>query len=177
MDRNHLNNFERGSTKDHSCEIWSKSNQWFRRRCCLKIVNGRTDRRTTTTTDGEWSQYLTLSLRLRWAKNVYLTKTCFSHEQEHISQVFLAHLSQRLRMSYCDHLQCRRLSVRPHLWTTSPLKPLGQFSSNFMWSLLLKGDRKFVQMAMVRQSRWPPCPYMVKKLKKNLLQNQKHFKA
>ena len=68
MDRNHLNNFERGSTKDHSCEIWSKSNQWFRRRCCLKIVNGRTDRRTTTTADGEWSQYLTLSLRLRWAK-------------------------------------------------------------------------------------------------------------
>ena len=68
MDRNHLNIFERGSTKDHSCEIWSKSNQWFRRRCCLKIVNGRTDRRTTTTTtDGEWSQYLTLSLRLRWA--------------------------------------------------------------------------------------------------------------
>ena len=29
----------------------------------------RTDgRTTTTTTDGEWSQYLTLSLRLRWAK-------------------------------------------------------------------------------------------------------------
>ena len=78
MDRNHLNNFERGSTKDHSCKIWSKSNQWFRRRCCLKIVNGRTDRRTTTTTptttttttDGEWSQYLTLSLWLRWAKKV-----------------------------------------------------------------------------------------------------------
>ena len=70
MDRNHLNNFERGATKDHSCEVWSKSNHWFRRRCCLKIVDGRTDRRTstTTTTDGEWSQYLTLSLRLRWAK-------------------------------------------------------------------------------------------------------------
>ena len=31
-------------------------------------TDGRTDRRTTTTTDGEWSQYLTLSLRLRWAK-------------------------------------------------------------------------------------------------------------
>ena len=69
MDRNHLNNFERGPTKNHSCEVWSKSNQWFRRRCCLKIVNGRTDGRTTrTTTDGEWSQKLTLSLQLRWAK-------------------------------------------------------------------------------------------------------------
>ena len=39
---NHLNNFERGPTKDHSCEVWSNSNQWFRRRCCLKIVDGRT---------------------------------------------------------------------------------------------------------------------------------------
>ena len=70
MDRNHLNNFERGPTKDHSCEVWSKSNQWFRRRCCLKIVDGRTDIRTTTTmTDGEWSQKLTLSFQLRWVKN------------------------------------------------------------------------------------------------------------
>ena len=78
MDRNHLNNFERGSTKDHSCEIWSKSNQWFRRRCCLKIVNGRTDgrrrrQRRRRRTDGEWSQYLTLSLRLRWAKKKLIT--------------------------------------------------------------------------------------------------------
>ena len=32
-------------------------------------TDGRTDRRTTTTTDGEWSQYLTLSLRLKWANN------------------------------------------------------------------------------------------------------------
>ena len=43
MVRNRLNNFERGLTKDHSCEVWSKSNQWFRRRCCLKIVDGQTD--------------------------------------------------------------------------------------------------------------------------------------
>ena len=43
MDRNHLNNFKRGPTKDHSCEVWSKSNQWFRRRCCLKIVDGQMD--------------------------------------------------------------------------------------------------------------------------------------
>ena len=81
-----------------------------------------------------------------------------------------------LRMSYCDHL----LSVicrRPQLWTTSPLKPLGQFSSNFMWSLLLKEDWKIVQMITVRHSRLPPCPYMVKTLKNLLLQNQESFKA
>ena len=53
MDRNHLNNFERGPTKDHSCEVWSKSNQWFRRRYCLKIVNGRTDGQTDDD-DGRW---------------------------------------------------------------------------------------------------------------------------
>ena len=35
MDRNHLNKFERWPTKDNSCEVWLKSNQWFRR-CLLK---------------------------------------------------------------------------------------------------------------------------------------------
>ena len=45
MNRNHLNNFERGPTKDHSCEVWSNSHQWFRRRCCLKIVDRRTSGR------------------------------------------------------------------------------------------------------------------------------------
>ena len=51
MDRNHLNNFERGPTKDHSCEVWSNSHQWFRRRC-FKIVDGRTSgRRRWTVSD------------------------------------------------------------------------------------------------------------------------------
>ena len=53
MDRNHLNNFERGPTKDHSCEVWSKSNQWFRRRCCLKIVDGRMDGHTDDDDDDD----------------------------------------------------------------------------------------------------------------------------
>ena len=77
MDRNHLNNFEREPTKDYSCEVWSKSNQWFRRRCCLKIVDGRTDIRTTTTTttDGEWSQKLTLSFQLRWANKTHASSS------------------------------------------------------------------------------------------------------
>ena len=36
--------YERGPTKDHSCEVWSKSKQWFRRRCRLKKLF--TDART-----------------------------------------------------------------------------------------------------------------------------------
>ena len=44
-----MNNFERGPSKDHSCEVWSKSDQWFRRRCHLKklFMAGRTDARQT----------------------------------------------------------------------------------------------------------------------------------
>ena len=34
--------------------------------------------------------------------------------------------------------------VRSHFQTSSPLKPLGQSKPNFMWSLIGKGERKFV---------------------------------
>ena len=34
--------------------------------------------------------------------------------------------------------------VRPQFQTSSPLKPLGQSKPNFMWSLLGKGERKFI---------------------------------
>ena len=48
--QNHLNNFGRGPHRDHSCEVWSKSNEWFQRRRCLsKKVYGR----RTTTDDGQ----------------------------------------------------------------------------------------------------------------------------
>ena len=43
-----------------------------------------------------------------------------------------------------------------------------------MWSLLGKGERKFIQMVQVTWPSWPPCPYMVKTFK-NLLQNQKSY--
>jgi len=33
-----LNNFGRGTPRDHSCEVWSKSNEWFQRRCLSKKV-------------------------------------------------------------------------------------------------------------------------------------------
>ena len=54
-----------------------------------------------------------------------------------------------------------------HFETSSPLKPLGQLKPNFMWSLLGMGERKFVQTVQVTWPRWPPCPYMVKTLKKS----------
>ena len=55
---------------------------------------------------------------------------------------------------------------------TSPLKPLGQYCSNFMWSLLRLGERKIAKMVAVHWPRWLPCPYMVKTFKNLLLQNR-----
>ena len=49
---------------------------------------------------------------------------------------------------------CVRPSIRPHIWTTSPLMSLKEFSLNFMWSLLSKGNWEFVQMVTVRCIRW-----------------------
>ena len=37
-----------------------------------------------------------------------------------------------------------RPSVRQHFQTSSPLKPLGQLNSNFIWRLLRTRERKFV---------------------------------
>ena len=57
-----------------------------------------------------------------------------------------------------------------HFQSTSPLKPLGQFQLNFIFSLQAKGERKCIYSVQVTSPRWPPCPYIVKTLK-NLLQN------
>ena len=56
--------------------------------------------------------------------------------------------------------------------TTSPLEPLGQFCSNFIWSLLRVEERKIAKMVAVHWPRWPPRPYMVKTFKNLLLQNR-----
>ena len=60
----------------------------------------------------------------------------------------------------------------PEFQTTSPLEPLGQFCSNFIWSLLRVGEQKIAKMVTVRWPRWPPRPYMVKTFKNLLLQNR-----
>jgi len=54
---NGLNNFGRGPPMDHSCEVKSKSNERFQRRCCLKklLTHGR------WTSDNGPSHKLTLS--------------------------------------------------------------------------------------------------------------------
>ena len=57
--------------------------------------------------------------------------------------------------------------VRQHFQTSSSLKPLGQLNWNFTWRLLRMGELKFVQMVLVTWPKWPPCPYMVKTLKKS----------
>ena len=75
------------------------------------------------------------------------------------------------------HLYGHHTFVWEKCWefqTTSPLKPLGQCCSNFMWSLLRLGERerKIAKMVAVHWPRWLPCPYMVKTFKNLLLQNQ-----
>ena len=62
--------------------------------------------------------------------------------------------------------QCLRppSSVRQHFQTSSPLKPLGQLNSNFIWRLLRVGEQKFIQRVLITLPRWLPYPYMVKTL-------------
>ena len=71
---------------------------------------------------------------------------------------FLAHLSRRLMGELIVYQSLRRpsvrrpsvrLSVRQHFQTSSPLKPLGQLNSNFIWRLLRTREQKFVQMVLV----------------------------
>ena len=61
---------------------------------------------------------------------------------------------------------CVCMCVCQHFQTYSPLKLLGQLKPNFIKSLLGAGKRKFVQTVVVTWPRWPPCPYMLKTLKR-----------
>ena len=68
--------------------------------------------------------------------------------------LFLAHLSRRLMGELIVYQSLRRPSVRhpsvrQHFQTSSPLKPLGQLNSTFIWRLLRTRERKFVQMVLV----------------------------
>ena len=73
------------------------------------------------------------------------------------------------------HLYGHHTFVWEKCWefqTTSPLKPLGHYWSNFIWNLLRFGERKIVKMVAVHWPRWLPCPYKIKTFKNLLLQNQ-----
>ena len=54
--------------------------------------------------------------------------------------------------------------------TTSPLEPLGQCCSNFIWSLPGAGEWKNAQIVAIYWQRWLPCPYMAKTLQNLLLE-------
>jgi len=60
-----------GTPRDHSCEVWSKSNEWFQRRRCLSKKSLRTthDDRQSPVTIAHHEHFV-----LRWAKN-YKIKT------------------------------------------------------------------------------------------------------
>jgi len=75
---NSLNNFGRGPPRDHSCKVWSKSNEWFKRRYCWR-TDAWTNERWMT--DNGPSQKLTMftCAQVSWkiskhcaARNAYL---------------------------------------------------------------------------------------------------------
>jgi len=79
--QNHLNNFGRGPPRDHSCEVWSKSNEWFQRRRCLsnKVYRrGLTDDAQQTTTDDGQRPVTKCS---GWAKKGRSLKNCGTMQQ------------------------------------------------------------------------------------------------
>ena len=81
----------------------------------------------------------------------------------------------RGQVCFFTHLYGPHTFVCEKCWefqTTSPLKPLCQCCSNFMWSLLRLGEWKMAKIVMFYWPRWLPCLYMVKTFKNLLLQNQ-----
>ena len=65
------------------------------------------------------------------------------------SRPFLYHIFSRLYMYVLCFTRPRYQvsfyrTIGPLVQTSSPLKPLGQSNPNFMWSLLGKGERKFI---------------------------------
>jgi len=76
---NGLNNFNRGPPMDHSCEVWSKSNERVQRRRCLskKVYGRRTTHAARRTTDDGQRPITIAHLEhfvLRWAKKTAYTK-------------------------------------------------------------------------------------------------------
>ena len=147
MDRNHLNNFERGSTKDHSCKNWSKSNQWFRRRCCLKIVNGRTDgrtdgrRRRRTVSDHNTSPWAFGSGELK-IKGLIVLRVCYLVKYWW-SAVYLL----------CKHNTCKEDRWRSNATNTTPNNGV-LWNISSIWALyFLKRRLSLKTLLNVRQAK------------------------
>jgi len=72
--------------RDHSCEVWSKSNEWFQRRCLSKKVYGR----RTMTDDGQ--RPVTIAhpehFVLRWAKKM-MFNFFFTSKPDHTIKVLM----------------------------------------------------------------------------------------
>ena len=87
---------------------------------------------------------------------------------------------QRCQVRFPMHLYEPHTFEWENCWefqTTSPLKPLSQFCSNFIWSVLKVGKQKIVKIVVVCWPWWPPCPYMVKTFKNLLFQNRESLGA
>ena len=122
---NHLNNFERGPIKDHSCEVWSKSNQWFKRGCRLKkFTDARTDARTTNN-----GQNVSRKAHL----DIVTGELKILCSYPHLSGVVKKY---RIRPNYCTV----RLGFSKLLGTLRCDKIRGMFEMN---CLFLSGDFKF----------------------------------
>ena len=82
---------------------------------------------------------------------VEILTTCTSYALVPCAVQLLAHLSRRLIGELIGYSWS---GVRPSVVVhnaqrSSSLKPLGQSKPNFMWSLLGKGERKFIKMVQV----------------------------
>ena len=97
---NGLNNFDRGPPRDHSCEVWSKSNERLKRRCRLKklLTDGQTDARTMD--DGQWA------ITKAHLKTKFLIFISFSFCMKRCSQ----------SVSNCIELICIRIHLSTLLW-------------------------------------------------------------
>ena len=105
----------------------------------------------------------------------YQITISFCQKSQDICQTNWTFLQDRMKIcQFCQtvlqfsqrlHLYGHHTFVWEKCWefqTTSPLMPLGQCCSNFMWSLLRFGERKIAKMVAVHWPKWLPCPYMVK---------------
>ena len=138
--QNHLNNFGRGPPRDPSCEVWTKSNEWFQRRRCLsKKVYGR---RTTDDDDGQ--SPVTIAHHehfvLRWAKNttrfdLYYSMTDYKNNTyKNINDVTKTYIITMMSYDMSINSEWKFLNqTNPHLlviWQIVGTKAfrLGQFS-------------------------------------------------